>query len=305
MISRKTTQTLAELYNSLFGSPRRDGYGDYIFRLNTTQLYDYLFVNDYSAWFMNAAKGLSTIGERNLIEFIMKLHTGETLAAATANWDWKQRQKLGQQYLQNLSEDVIQKFSDFLYASDTSKKLIQQLKTQLELDGYVFKDGRLLASESGVMDTGEEEGVIIHLSAKLGLPDVAQLKRFIDLSEEHYIAGRWEDSISNSRKALESILEQTAKVYHRARYRSDLSSSTLSSAESIRNYLKNEGLLEVKEKEAVTKVYAVMSDTGSHPYMAAQDQSRLMRHLALTFSQFVLLRLEGSLSRGSDHPISS
>ena len=36
-----------------------------------------------------------------------------------------------------------------------------------------------------------------------------------------------------------------------------------------------------------------MSDTGGHPYMAAKDQARLMRHLALTFSQFVLLRLEG------------
>jgi hypothetical protein len=32
--------------------------------------------------------------------------------------------------------------------------------------------------------------------------------------------------------------------------------------------------------------------------MAANEQARLLRHKALTFSQFVMLRLRGSLPRG-------
>jgi hypothetical protein len=32
-----------------------------------------------------------------------------------------------------------------------------------------------------------------------------------------------------------------------------------------------------------------------HPFIARQDQARLMRNLSLTFSQFVLLRLEGAI----------
>ena len=52
-------------------------------------------------------------------------------------------------------------------------------------------------------------------------------------------------------------------------------------------------ILEKKEKEAIAKVYGLLSDTGSHPYIADRDQARLMRHLSLTFSQ--LTRFQNAL----------
>jgi hypothetical protein len=54
-------------------------------------------------------------------------------------------------------------------------------------------------------------------------------------------------------------------------------------------------LLDTKETETLAKVYGLLSQTGSHPNMAFNDQARLLRHLALAFSQFVMLRLQGSL----------
>lgn len=63
----------------------------------------------------------------------------------------------------------------------------------------------------------------------------------------------------------------------------------------VRNYLEEEGLLEKKETEAIAKIYGLLSDTGSHPYMADNDQARLLRQLSLTSSQFVMLRFEGYL----------
>ena len=59
--------------------------------------------------------------------------------------------------------------------------------------------------------------------------------------------------------------------------------------------LERSGMLEKKEKEAIAQVYGLLSNTGGHPYIAERDQARLMRHLSLTFAQFVLLRLEGAL----------
>jgi hypothetical protein len=50
-------------------------------------------------------------------------------------------------------------------------------------------------------------------------------------------------------------------------------------------------------KEALAKVYGLLSHTGGHPYMAQNDQARLLRHLALTFSQFAMLRLRGKRSK--------
>ena len=124
---------------------------------------------------------------------------------------------------------------------------------ELELDGFIFKDGRLLASESGVIDTSEEEGIILHLAKKLGLPDVPLLKHHLNLSEQHFIGARWDDCIANARKALETILEQCATVFHQNRYGAMLPTSATSNAESVRNYLKSEGLLELKEKDALTR----------------------------------------------------
>ena len=64
------------------------------------------------------------------------------------------------------------------------------------------------------------------------------------------------------------------------------------------------GKKETEEKEAIAKIYGFLSETGGHPYIANQDQARLMRHLALTFSQFVLLRLEGVCKQHykTEHP---
>ncbi len=65
---------------------------------------------------------------------------------------------------------------------------------------------------------------------------------------------------------------------------------------AVRNYLESEGVLETKEKNAIAKIYGLLSKTGGHPYMAASDQARLLRQLSLTLAQFVMLRLQGSLS---------
>jgi hypothetical protein len=65
----------------------------------------------------------------------------------------------------------------------------------------------------------------------------------------------------------------------------------------VRDYLESSGLLEPKEKQALASSCGLLNETGGHPYMAQSDQGRLLRHLALTFSQFALLRLKGSRAR--------
>ncbi|MCZ6777144.1 MAG: hypothetical protein O7D34_11925 [Ignavibacteria bacterium] len=75
----------------------------------------------------------------------------------------------------------------------------------------------------------------------------------------------------------------------------NLPESTYSRPVQVRDYLEKEGLLETKEKEALASVYGLLSETGGHPYMAQNEQARLLRHLPLTFSEFAMLRLQGCL----------
>jgi hypothetical protein len=74
-------------------------------------------------------------------------------------------------------------------------------------------------------------------------------------------------------------------------------SNIYSNQKNIRSYLEKEGLLEPKEREAITSIYGLLSETGGHPNIAESEEARLLRHLSLTFSQFVMLRLRGALAK--------
>ena len=145
------------------------------------------------------------------------------------------------------------------------------------------------------MDAEEATGVLQSLYAQLALPHKEKNLEFLKLSEEHYIAKLWADSIHNSRKFLEGTLQEIAAAHSIRVKGSTLSQGTYKSAVKVREYLERENLVDTKEKETLAKVYGLLSETGSHPNMAYNDQARLLRHLALTFSQFAMLRLQGSL----------
>ena len=286
MISRKTARVIAEVYERTFRNTHRGPRRVY-YTIDTSRLYDFLFDNDYPAHLCNSVKKTyQSTGTRQFKEFLMRLHTGESLVSVTPDWSWKQREKLGQRHLRELAEDFLNEYSN----ENTN------VRKQLELDGYRFESGHLLESEADVLDANEETGVIHTLYKELSLPKKETTFHHLDLSESHYVADRWDDSISNSRKFFESVLCEVA-VAHSSRCRGeDLSDSTREKPVRVRDYLERERLLESKEKAAVASVYGLLSQTGGHPYMAQSEQARLLRHLALTFAQFVMLRFKGSLA---------
>ncbi len=229
----------------------------------TEELYDFLFTHNYPAWFCNLIEKTSSYGDsassatRTLKEFVMKLHTGESLVAGTPQWTWKQREELGQQYLTDLASDILNKWHTEWknlekYVKPNMDGEIDKLQKSLELDGYTYKDLRLLVPESDVLDLQEEAGVLDGLFTLLNLSNKQTVFHHLKLSEEHYINSKWDDSISNSRKFLEGVLQEVAAKHS----------------------------VIVKKINLEDSVY-------SNPV-------RLLRHLSLTFAQFVMLRLQGN-----------
>jgi hypothetical protein len=264
---------------------------------DTRALYDFLYRNEYEAYLMNIANKEARGGCRDMAEFVMKLHTGETIVSATKDWDWEARQKLGNRILEDLAADflAIERQHSWDLRESEEDKLRKELIKNLELDGYSYQEDRLLYSEASVLDTEEEEGVLDRLMIELKLPDYDVAKHHLEQSAVHYTEGRWDDCISNARKVLESVLSQSAQVYSTSVQGSPLSQVKLQRPVDVRDYLEQEKLLEAKEKKALSEVYGLLSNTGGHPYIAEKEQARLMRHLALTFTQFVLLRLQGAM----------
>ena len=219
------------------------------------------------------------------------------MSTATLDWSWQERGNFGQRYLHDLAEDILD-YWDLKNTGRSDKSALDavaNLRKQLELEGYRFESGRLLESENGVLDAKEETGVIHTLYEELSLANQKTTFHHLDLTESHYVANRWDDSISNSRKFLESVLREVAVAHSSLRRDEALPGSIRNKPVRVRDYLEQEGLLESKEKAAVASVYGLLSETGGHPYMAQSEQAQLLRHLTLTFSQFVMLRFKGML----------
>lgn len=299
MISRASAKAIADAYHSSFTSwshPYGSRRSSAQFKFHGDELYDFLYVNNFDAWFLNAAKGTYPHHERQLREFIQKLHTGESVAAN--DWSWKQRQSLGQRVLADLAAALIGQSLKNPPPNDRKEgTAIDAMQRALELDGYVYRNGVLLIPEETVLDEQEEEGVLQTLFSECRLNQRDVFDHHLGLSSEHYRNGKWDDSIANSRKVLEVVLQESAATFG-ARRSDALSAGDLDRPVKVRDYLEQVGILAQKEKEAVSKIYGLLSDTGGHPYIAQQDQARLMRHYALTTAQFTLLRLKGAMTKG-------
>jgi len=279
----------------MLGSARREYTGS-----DSTRVYDFLFDSDFPAWFCNAARQAgSSTSTRPLQDFLMKLHTGESQYAATEGWSWQEREKLGQRYLQQLAEAILTYLGDHSqYLSDSTKRLLEDVPKRLELDGFVFRGTTLLAPEEDALDAEEAAGVLQRLYNDLQLDNAETAMHHLKLSEEHYLATRWDDSIGNSRKFLECVLSEVAQRHAVVARDEALSEAVVRRPVRVRDYLESAGLIETQEKKAVASIYGLLSETGGHPYLAQNDQARLLRHLALTVGQFVMLRLRGWLQVG-------
>ena len=269
MISRKTSKVIGEAYKKKFTGLRIQNvayYGNRSAQKNypkvfKSEFYDFLYEHDYAAWFCNKAQKLYD-SDRAVLEFIMRVHTGETQADVTPTWTWEEREKLGQTYLENLASDFLNYYNE-LGTYDKEKERLEKsfvhLNRRLELDGYIYRNKILLVPESDILDTAEESGVLESLYTSLVLANKDIVLNHLDLSEKHYVNGDWTDSITNSRNFLEGTLREVAANYSKKIKGVALGKKRYESASQIRNYLENEGLLESKEKNVISSIYGLLS----------------------------------------------
>ena len=209
----------------------------------------------------------------------------------------------GQGILQRLAEDILNLFygDPALKSQPELKQLFDPvfagLLNRLQFDGYVYKGCKLRSPESDVLDTKEYAGVLEALYADLQLANRDVALHCLKLSEDHWLSGNWDDCISQARRFLECVLREVAISHSLATSGVALPDRSCKRPVEVRQYLEKEGLLGADETEALAKCYGLLSATGSHPYIAQQDQARLLRQLALVLSQFILLRYQGYLNQ--------
>lgn len=288
MISRKSALLIYRFYEELITED--DGLEQ---SFHTDWLWELLYAHDFEDWFLDLVKEATDPIEVKYL--ISELHTGRVIPNSVAV-AMHGCQTKGRAILKDLAILALTITADIGHEREIIGEIGQELKAQLELDGYIYKDKNLYVSESSVIDEPAEQTYLENLIDGLSLADANTIKHHLNRSGEHFINGKWDDSISNARKVLDAILVQiTSKVYSRVNSK-PIPPQMLKNATDVRNFLERQNVITKVEREALEKTYGALSATGGHPYIAEKDQARLMRHLALTFSQFVLLRYQGFLA---------
>jgi hypothetical protein len=302
MISRRAARLIAEAYTSVFSTVTTGSHlGNRVrrFELHNDELRDFLYDEEYADWILYILNcGSNITSERILKDRIMAFHTGEVFTwfkNPYTDMSLETRHTTGQIFLHGFAQSIC-RLSEKQPQSEQVNKLLREMKAQLELDGYVYSNGQLYQSEASVIDEQEEHSYLENLVDKSNVADSDVIKHHLKLSEEHYLNGKYDDSIANSRKVLDAILKQIAERLYIKIEKTSAPAGLLKNAQQTREYLEKHKLLNKAEREALDKNYGLLSVTGGHPYIAEKDQARLMRHLALTFSQFVLLRYQGFLA---------
>lgn len=290
MISRGTAAQIQRLYQIVFCEDEAN-FG--VALLNKDKLYMFLYEDYHEAWFLDIIRRRVETADQ-LKHFILDLHTGHAYVSKTHNMD--QKRERGQGLLKALAVSMLKILEPDLdtpsLVNYPNEALAIALKLGLELDGYIWKNRKLIAVDSSVIDEVEEQNLLEQLIDDLAFPATATIKHHLELAQDAYIDGRWSDTISNARNFFEAILKEIAEALHAKLNGAPL---TLQRPVEIREYLESTGFVDRTEKESISRVYGLISNTGSHPNMAHQDQARLMRNLALTFSQYLLLQWTGYL----------
>jgi hypothetical protein len=193
------------------------------------------------------------------------------------------------------SEEQLQLWKNVIRLERPAEPILEGLRVSLELDGYVFQEGHLYPTESAVVDTVEERTALEKLVDSVAIQEKAVIKHHIKESETAYAEQRWGHSISDARNFLEATLREIAAAHYVKTKGSPIPDAVYKWPVRVREYLLAEALIDKSEHEALSKIYGLLSNTGSHPNIAEKDQARLMRHLSLTFSQYVLLQWQGYL----------
>ena len=163
----------------------------------------------------------------------------------------------------------------------------------MELDGYVFRGGKLLRTEGETQAVEAERGELAQLYADLRLPNAAIVEDCLAKSEDYYAAGNFRDCIGNARHYTEQILEDVATEWSKRPGAPALTiAPNAPAAGPCRNYLQTVGVLTADERNSFKELHGLFSGTGGHPSLPERDAARVYRRLATSMGFYVLLRYQ-------------
>ena len=194
---------------------------------------------------------------------------------------------MGQQLLKTFAEVAPRRGLSLPDRVPDAKNAANELLASLEIDGYEFVSGRLVPATLKGVSLQAEENHLIHLIRTIGPPNLEAILHHHDQADETFVNGNWGSASSETRNFFIAVLRGLRDV---ATSTGGIKAFADGNDKNLIEDFKTIGLLTDEEKEAILKLWVLLSYSGPHVGIHDQERARLTRLLVLGLVQLLWLK---------------
>lgn len=167
------------------------------------------------------------------------------------------------------------------------KEAAAELLASLQLDGFEMVSGRLVPATLKGMNLEQEDDFLIRLIKSIAPPNMDVIHNHHQQADETFVNGNWGSASSETRNFFIAVLRG---LRHVATSKGGLKPLTAGNDKNLIEDFRKVGLLTEEEKEAVLKLWVLLSFSGPHVGIQDRDRTRLTRLLVLGIAQWLCLK---------------
>ena len=193
----------------------------------------------------------------------------------------------GQRLLKVFSEVALRFGLDMPEHLPKVRVVADELRASLEIDGYEFVSGHLVPATMKGITLQVEDDYLIRLIRSIALTNIDVVLHHHDEADETFVNRNWGSASAETRNFFVALLRG---LRDSATERGGLPSFAHGNDSHIIEDLHKHGLLTVEEKDAILKLWVLLSYSGRHVGIQDNQRARLIRLLVLGQAQWLCLK---------------
>lgn len=174
--------------------------------------------------------------------------------------------------------------------------IAKEVLASLQLDGFDYVGGKVVPAALRGVDLQEEHEYLLRLLHDIKPPNIGLIAHHYKEADDTYSSGKWGSSSNETRNFFIAVLRGLRDVA--TAHGAPVLNQPVSDKNLIEDY-ERIGFLTVEEKEAVLKLWVLLSYSGSHPGIQDTDRARLTRLLVLGLTEWLCLKTAAYAKQGS------
>jgi hypothetical protein len=167
------------------------------------------------------------------------------------------------------------------------KAVAEELRASLEIDGYELVTDRLVPATMKGISLQAEDDYLVHLIRSIAPTNIGLILHHHGEADETFVNGNWGSASAETHNFFVALLRGLRDV---ARARGEVPPLAHGNDSGLMEDFYRSGLLTAEEKDAILKLWVLLSYSGPHVGMQDDQRARLTRLLVMGQAQWLCLK---------------